>query len=717
MRKKFFIYLVLIISSFRLLADEGMWIPLLLEKYKFKDMQEKGLKLSVEDIYSINSTSLKDAIVQFGGGCTGEIISDQGLVITNHHCGYYYIQMHSSLNNDYLTNGFWAMSKEEELVNPGLSVTFLIRMENVTAQVLINVSDTLNELFRQRIINENINKLISEAIKGTHYSAKIIPFFYGKEYYMFVNEEFKDIRLVGSPPSAIGKFGGDTDNWMWPRHTGDFALFRIYADSNNQPAEYNINNVPYKPKKYLSVSLKGIKEGDFTMVYGYPGTTTEYLTSDAVHFITEIENPHQINLREKKLEILNADMENDPEINLKYSAKYASTANYWKKWIGESRGLRLIDAIDIKKEKEEFFRKWCDNDQDRKKKYGNVLPAIKELNGKIQPFVLIMDYIYEAVYAIEIINIVRQLSKYIEEISLEQSIDKSGEKIEQMKAKVKALYKNINLATDKKIYAKLLKIYYDNIEKQWHPEIFETIEKKFDGNFNSYAEYLYSKSVFADEQKMYKIIDMGKKGLQKFKKDPVYQFYNDISSLIGGCNFALNLYEPELNCLYRRYISGLMEIYNDSIFYPDANSTLRITYGQISKYSPRDGIGYDYFTTLDGIIEKDDPDIYDYKVPEKLKQLYYNKDYEPYSDNGIMNVCFIASNHTTGGNSGSPVLNANGELIGINFDRNWEGTMSDIMYNPKQCRNIALDIRYVLFIIDKFAGAKHLINEMKISGN
>ncbi len=712
--------LVLIVLSvlYHLRADEGMWIPTLLDKYNISEMQSKGFKLTAEDIYSINKASMKDAVVMFGGGCTGALISDSGLLITNHHCGYGLIHSHSSLDNDYLTDGFWAMTQEEELTNPRLTVTFLVRMEDVTEKVFADIQDEMNEAERQNIIDEEISKIEKQAVEGTHYVAKIIPFYYGNEYYLFVSEIFKDVRLVGAPPSAIGKFGGDTDNWMWPRHTGDFALFRIYAAQDNKPAEYSPDNIPYKPKKYFSISLKGVKKDDFTMVYGYPGRTSEYLTSFAVEMVSQVENPHQIKLRGEKLNIMRLDMESSDEIRIKYASKYAGVSNYWKKWLGENRGLHKLNAIEKKKQLENDFIAWTSSNETRKKTYSNLLPSYEKIYKQITPYTLAMDYIYEAAYAIEIIRFARKFNKLAKNVWYDerdtttlQNIDKQ---IENLKKATKGFFKNYNLPTDKKIFAALLQMYYNNLEKQFQPEIFSYIEKKFNGNFNKYTEYLFSKSFLTDESKVNDFLNnYSTSSIKKLINDPAFKLFQSIYELekiiIRPEYFRLN---DELNNLNRTYIQGLREMQKEKIFYPDANSTLRIAYGKVDDYFPRDGVHYDYFTTLKGIIEKDNPEIYDYKVPEKLKELYNNKNYGPYGEDGVMKVCFTASNHTTGGNSGSPVIDAYGHLIGINFDRNWEGTMSDIMYDPEQCRNISLDIRYALFIIDKFAGAKHLIDEM-----
>ncbi len=709
--------LVFVISiSAYVRADEGMWIPLLMAEQNYEDMKKNGLKLTAEDIYSVNQACLKDAVVIFGGGCTGEVISDEGLLITNHHCGYGAIQKHSSLENDYLTDGFWAMDRSQELPNKGLTVTFLVRMEDVTSKVLASVQEGDDEARRQRMIKEAIDKLEKETVEGTNYKAKIKPFYYGNEFYMFVTEVFTDIRMVGAPPSAIGKFGGDTDNWMWPRHTGDFSLFRIYADKDNNPAEYSADNVPYKPKKHLPISLNGVKEGDFTMVYGYPGTTQQYLTSYAVEMITKTSNPHKIALRQKKLDILKVDMDASDKVRIQYSSKYAGVANAWKKWIGENKGLRKLHALDKKKELEANFNEWANLTEDNKAKYGNLLLQFENIYKGLAPYELAVDYIYESVFAIEIIKNASKFSELERLIAIEDGEEDVKAFIERYKNASSSIYKDYNQPTDKKIFAELLKMYYNNLDAEFQPETFRMIEKKFKGDFNKYAEYVYSKSIFANEANLNLFLnEYGKSSLKKLQKDPAYMLYSDVVGLYRTKLMAVTSdADNKISKLNRLYVAALREMQTDKLFYPDANFTLRVAYGKVDGYEPKDGVVYNYYTTLDGIIDKDNPEIYDYNVPTRLKELYKSSDFGQYGEDGEMHVCFIASNHTTGGNSGSPVINGEGQLIGVNFDRNWEGTMSDIMYDPNQCRNIVIDIRYALFIIDKFAGATHLIDEMTI---
>ncbi len=712
--KKFFSVLIISLLSCCVFADEGMWLPMLLEKYNIADMQKKGFKLTAEDIYSVNQASMKDAVVLFGSGCTGEIISSEGLLITNHHCGYGSIQRHSSVEHDYLTNGFWAMSRKEELANPGLSVTLLVRMEDITAKVLDGVTEDMDAEKRETIISENIDRIKKESVEGTHYQARIEPFYYGNQYFLFINEVFEDVRLVGAPPSAIGKFGGDTDNWMWPRHTGDFSLFRIYCGKDGKPAKYSDDNVPYTPKKFFPISLKGVEEGDFTMVFGYPGSTEEYLPAVAVEQTLYDSDPTRIAIRDKKLDVIKAGMEKSPLTRIQYSSKAASIANGWKKWQGEIKGLKRLDAVNVKRNFEVGFQKWAND----KPEYKNLLDEYAKVYAEMKPLNLAYIYISEAglgSYAVTFANQMR---------ILEACENASDENIESLKAtalsKAKGTYKDYDENVEIKLLAEMIKIYKENLSAEYYPAIFsnfDKITKSADDKYMAFAEYCFKKSVFANGEKFESFVNgLSGKSAKILRNDPIYCIAKDIITIFG--NYVrpglIDCYD-RLDNLNRKYMKAQMEYEPNKTFFPDANLTLRVAYGKISTYKPADGISYDYFTTVDGIIEKDNPEIYDYDVPDRLKELYAKKDYGQYADkDGKMHVAFTASNHTTGGNSGSPVINGNGELIGVNFDRNWEGTMSDIMYDPAMCRNISIDIRYALFIIDKFAGATHLIKEMDI---
>ncbi|MFP4470307.1 MAG: S46 family peptidase [Bacteroidales bacterium] len=698
-------------------ADEGMWIPLLLGQLNEQEMQEMGMRISAEDIYHINKSSLKDAILLFGGGCTAEIISKEGLILTNHHCGYGEIQSHSTVEHDYLTDGFWAMSRQEELPNPGLTVTRLVRMEDVTGRMLEGVTDDMTEKQRAEVLRETGKKLADEAGKDSHYEAYVRPFYYGNQYYLFVTETFRDVRLVGAPPSNIGKFGGDTDNWMWPRHTGDFSLFRIYVDKDNKPADYSEDNVPYDPLYSIPISLGGVEEDDFTFIFGFPGRTQEYLPSDAIEMITQVQNPARIALRRQKLDIYEAYMNQDPKIRIQYSLKHAHLSNGWKKWIGENRGIAKLDGIEKKMDFEEGFNQWVMADPDRKAKYGGLLQAFNKTYDELTLAEMDMIYLVEAGLGIEIVRGARSLSRLETASEVE---DISEEELKQTAditvAGMKDFYKDYYQPIDREVFVTMLETYREKIDPSRLPAIFRTINKKYKGDIEKYADYIFKKSMIADKEEMMEFLeDYRQKDYKKLRKDPAYQMAGEFMAYYGdNVQPKLAALTIRLDSMMRIYMKAQMEYQPDKRFYPDANSTLRVAYGKVKPYYPRDAVFYEYQTTLEGIMEKEDPNVYDYVVEDKLKQLYRDKDYGNYGVDGTMPVCFIATNHTTGGNSGSPALNAEGHLIGLNFDRCWEGTMSDLMFDPDQCRNIMLDVRYFLFIVDKFAGATHLVEEMEL---
>ncbi|MFA5713446.1 MAG: S46 family peptidase [Bacteroidales bacterium] len=699
--------IVAFILSFTLFSsivkgDEGMWLPSAI-KERLADMQAKGLKVSDQELYNMLGSSLKDAIVRFGGGCTGEIISPQGLLLTNHHCGFSVIQSHSSLENDYLKDGFWAFSMSEELPNPGLSVKFLIKMEEVTHKVVKGLSATTTDSEEQKIIKANIKEIVKEATSGNHYEASVESIYYGNRYFLFVYELFTDVRLVGAPPSSIGKFGGDSDNWMWPRHTGDFALYRVYAGENNRPADYSPNNRPYQPKRFFSISAKGIEEGDFTLVYGYPGRTEQYIISDAVRYTQERSNPHKINLRNERLKIIKREMERDPAIRIKYASKSASISNAWKKWQGETKGLVRPNTVANKELFESQFNDWA-KDQPQ---YNGLVRKLSLLYSRIEPYRFVLDYYNEAVKASELFNFAGALQKELNK--------KSGSTLsDRGKGLIDKFYKDYFLPIDRDAFIAVMREYEKNIENDLKPPFYRN-ELKRHGSIDKYISHLYQNSIYRDSSILYSTLQKSSYNTI-LEKDPISimnrEFTNFITNEIRPTIISI---EREINKLYKIYIRAIMEFDREREFYPDANRTLRITYGNVMGYYPSDGVYYHYQSTLDGVMEKDNPNIYDYAVPTRLKELFEKKEYGRWGSNdGKMPICFLASNHTSGGNSGSPVINGNGELIGINFDRVWEGTMSDINFDPAMCRNVSVDIRYILFIIDKFAGAGYLIDEMDI---
>lgn len=697
------------------IAGEGMWLPIFLKQLNEADMQSKGMKVSAEDIYSVNKSSMKDAVVLFGGGCTGEIISDQGLLLTNHHCGYSQIQSHSSVEKNYLKNGFWSYTMAEELACPGLTVTFIIRMEDVTAPITAELSATMNEQEREDKIKEISSELIKKAVEGTHYTGTIRPFYNGNQFYLYVMETFKDVRLVGTPPNSIGKFGGDTDNWMWPRHTGDFALFRVYAGTDNKPADYSPSNVPFKPRYFFPISIKGVQPGDFTMVYGFPGRTTQYIPSAAIKNIIEVTNPSRIKIRDARLEIIDEAIRTNDKLRIQYSAKQASIANAWKKWQGELKGLERLETMQVKQKEEAAFKKWYT--ENNKGEYATLLPDFNIAHSSLAPLIKVQDYINEAAYGVELLKYARAMNE-LAELSTAEEMDEEAVKKEATRILngASGFYRDFDVATDKKLFASMMHLYFADIDVTMHPNELKDNFSKYKGDYNKYANELYGKSIFADSTKLKSFLsNYTSKKSKQLLNDPAYKlaqsFYDIYTTHLEKELTKLN---TAVNVLNRKYMAAQMEMQKDRKFYPDANSTLRVAYGQVGGYEPKDAVTYSHFTTIEGIMEKEDPSIEEFEVPAKLKTLNAARDFGPYGVNGTLPVAFVASNHTTGGNSGSPVLNANGELIGTNFDRVWEGTMSDIDFDPDQCRNISLDIRFTLFIIDKFAGCKRLIDELKI---
>ena len=715
MKKVLFIVIVLSLCIKPVIATEGMWIPLLLSQLNEAEMKSMGMKLNSEDIYAVNKGSLKDAIISFGGFCTGEIVSDQGLLLTNHHCGFDAIQSQSSMEHNYVENGFWAMNRGQELPNPGLFATFIIRIEDISAAALAGITNSMGEKERQLQIDKNLEEIKKNVTKETWQQVSIKPFFEGNQYFLFVTETYKDVRLVGTPPLAIGKFGSDTDNWVWPRHTGDFSVFRVYADKNNRPAEYSPDNQPYKPRHFLPISLDGVEEGDFTMVFGFPGRTTASIPSYAVSQLISTIDPSRIALRDKALKILDEGMRKDPTVKLKYVSKYARIANGWKKWIGELQGLKSKNVLAKKQDSEAEFQKRVLANPGWKKDYGSILDDFKKYYSDIDPFIKSKEYYQELFGNIELLGLTSKLSGLIKAFQNNGEAGYTKER-DKILAGLPDLFKDLDASLDKQVCEALTQMYVEDLDDQYvSPDIIKLLQK----NKNSYkalADKLYKKSALVNESALSKILSMtGKDAIAALQKDPLMIFADYIRNHYTTSTMPkLAEIQPEINRLQRLYMKAQMDVFKEKRFYPDANSTLRLTYGKTAPYYPKDGIKYEIYTYLEGIMEKYVPGDYEFDVPGRLLELYKNKDYGQYSVNGKVPVCFIGSNHTTGGNSGSPALDAYGNLIGLNFDRVWEGTMSDVNYDPSICRNIMVDTRYILFIIDKYAGATHLIEEMKL---
>lgn len=696
-------------------ADEGMWLPLFLQQLNEKQMKSMGMKISAKDIYNINSGSLKDAIVSFGGFCTGEVISSKGLVLTNHHCGFDQIQNHSTLEHNYIRDGFWAKNYGEEIPNQGLFVTFIVRIEDVSRQVLNGVTPAMTESERQSVIDKNIAQLRKDVKKESYQDSFIRGFFEGNQYFLFVTETYKDVRLVGAPPSAIGNFGKDTDNWMWPRHTGDFSMFRIYAGKDNKPADYSPDNVPYTPKRSLSISLDGMNEGDFTMVFGFPGRTNQYLHSAAVEQIMTVNDPAKIGIREKALAVIDGFMRKDEQIKIQYAAKYASIQNSYKKWQGEVLGLTSTNAVAKKQAYEAEFSKRVNANPAMKEKYGNLLGDLAAAYAELKPYGYARDYYLEITSKVELLTIAGWIN------SLKAAYEKDGEtgyqkRLTQVKNMLGGIYEEYNATVDEKLFETLMKMYVNDQDASYQSPFLLDRLKIAGNDFAALASGLYG-SVDLDDKKA--TMDMLEKPssevLAYYKNNAAIRLYNDLLATYNSTvSKQLNEIQARVNKLNRTYMQAQMDVMKEKKFYPDANSTLRVTYGNVKGYNPRDAVKYDFYTYLDGVMDKYKPGDYEFDVPEKLQSLYKSKDFGPYGTNGKMPVCFIAMNHTTGGNSGSPALDAWGNLVGLNFDRVWEGTMSDINYDPSICRNIMVDIRYVLFIVDKYAGAGHLVQEMKL---
>lgn len=693
-------------------ADEGMWLLPLIEKLNNKKLAELGFKISAKDIYDINKSSLKDAIVHFGGGCTGEIISGQGLLLTNHHCGYGVIQRLSSVEKDYLQNGFWAMSREEELPSPGLSVTFLESFTDVTAEVVKATAAVENTPEFAKSLQDVSDEIVKKAVGDNKYlRGRVSSFYGGNAYYLVVTKTYPDVRFVGAPPSSIGKFGADTDNWMWPRHTGDFAMFRVYADKDNNPAAYSPENRPYVPKKHLTISLKGVEQGDPAMIIGYPGRTNRFMTSSEVKETAEITNSIVIYVRGIRQEVLMADMEADPKIRLQYSSKYAGSSNYWKKATGMNETFKKLNVEKRRAEEEIKFQEWVNANPERKVKYGTALDEIRGAVSNRADALYLSAYLREALGSIELFSVATGFAQYA--ASIEGGKKEEAERaLEFAKRRMASFYKDYSAPTDRKVAKALVKVFMDKVKKEDRPEFYNVIDQKFAGNIDAFIDNIYDNSVFACEDKYTKAIE----NLESIIKDPAIDVVKTITPVQAKANQILAKENPVLAKGQKSYIAGQLEMKQGQAMYPDANSTMRMTYGQVLNYSPKDAVIYEHISTLKGVMEKEDPNNWEFVVPEKLKELYKAKDFGQYAmKDGRMPVGFLSSNDITGGNSGSPVLNGKGELIGTAFDGNWEAMSGDIIFEPNLQRTISVDIRYTLFIMDKFGGAGYLLNEMTLA--
>ncbi|MCB0805792.1 MAG: S46 family peptidase [Bacteroidales bacterium] len=725
MKKLVLIFLGAILSGTGLLAytppDEGMWLPMFVERLNYTDMEKMGLNLSADEIYSINNASIKDAIVGLssdsqptGYFCTGEIVSEQGLMFTNHHCGYDIIQQHSSLEHDYLKDGFWARNFSEELPNEALTASFLIKMDDVTDSIVPFLSDSMSSAERSGKVRELRRKLENSLSEDGTYNVVVKSFFEGNEYYRFVYQVYTDVRLVGAPPSSIGKFGGDTDNWMWPRHTGDFSIFRVYTAPDGSPADYAEENIPLKPKYHLPISLKGVEKDDFAMIWGYPGSTDRYMTSYGVQFALDHYNPAMIDVLGKRLEIMKEDMDADRDVDIKYASTYAGLANYWKYLIGQSRGVKRLHVVDDKKQLEEAFMNWANADEARKEKYGNALNEIKEAYEANEANIKPLLYYNLGLMGPGIIGFAQTFNQLEQQLeNKKENPEAPGETAEALKESAKEHFKDYNAPTDQKLLAGLYRMFANDIPESQHPEFLKEINKKYKGDYDKFAADVFDKSVFGSAEKVNEFLDNPK--AKTIAKDPAYILANEVMGAMMGSMQAYRASQGGMNEGARLFVAGLREMKPDKVFYPDANSTMRLTYGSVEDYYPADAIHYDYVTHLSGVMEKEDPTNDEFIVEARLKELYDLKDFGRYgTDDGRLVVGFLTTNDITGGNSGSPVINGNGELIGIAFDGNWEAMSGDIAFEPELQRTICVDARYVLFIIDKFAGATNLIDELTI---
>lgn len=698
-------------------ADEGMYLPFQLKKNQ-KDMAAKGLELSIKEIYNPKAPSVKDAIVSLGGFCTAEIISAKGLMLTNHHCGYDAIRENSTPENDYLTDGFWAMNYAEEKPVPGLTASIVVRIDDVSKTMNKALKNITTETQRDQVIRQMSQELAEKAVAGTHYTAEVKPFYEGNEFYLFIYEVFTDIRLVGAPPSAIGKFGGDTDNWMWERHTGDFSMFRIYADENNQPANFSMTNKPYSPKHYLPVSMNGVAENDFAMVMGYPGTTKRFLTSFGVKMAIEKDQPSRVKVRGEKLRIMDEAMKRDDVIRLQYASTYAQVSNYWKYYIGQTEQLQKNKVLAKKLGIEKAFSDWVNAKEKRKQRYGNVLKDMEDAYVTLNKTNATSVYFFEAIYLVSINNFAlkhRRLYANLSEKEVNTEAVKNAAK--KLAKEADDYFESIHLETELKLLGRSIDLYFENVPKEQHNEKLTAIAAEYENDWGRVIQEIKSNSVFTDLDRYKKFIQ--NPTTEVMDNDLLFSFDNAfLNSYLEVVNSEKSVEaQNKLNAATRLFVEALRLMNPDKKYYPNANSTLRLTYGNVLPYTSIEGKSYPFYTTIDGLMAKEDASNPDFIVPEKLKALYEAKDYGRYAKNGELWVNFITNNDITGGNSGSPVINGKGELIGCAFDGNWEAMSGDISFENDFQRTICVDIRYILFIIDKYAGASHLIDEMTLVGS